>query len=223
MFARFLRLTAAFATLAVVAVAQDAMMAGRLEGDTYISPTGEFKIPVPVLPELGGTITDTDSVVTFSDRYDTHISIACFELDAAQKWELDTRSLRDYLLYFFDTYVLADFQSRFPKSSIESARFLPDLLGGTMITFALLPGGSDFEARNSVSSESAQAPVVAKRGTALFVRKSHIYVISTELAERATQRSTYNRTVDQENQLLSQRLTTLANRIVFTDSKSRTP
>jgi hypothetical protein len=131
--------------------------------------------------------------------------------------------LRDYLLYFFNSFVLTDFQARFPKATIESARFMPDLMAGTMITFALLPGGSYFEAKNRVGDDSPQTPVVAKRGTLLFVRNRHIYVISTELAERATQRSTYNRTVEQENQTLTERLTTLLGRFVFTENKSRVP
>ena len=223
MFSRLLCSIAVSAALTAVVVAQEGMMAGKLEGSLYISPTGEFKVPSPVLPELGGTIADTDNVVTFSDSYNTHISVACFELDAAQKWELDTRGLRDYLLYFFNNFVLADFKARFPKSSIESARFMPELMSGTMITFALMPGGSYFEAKNRVGEDSAEAPVVAKRGTLLFVRNWHIYVISTELAERATQRSTYSKTVEQENQLLTERLITLLGRFVFTDGKTRTP
>ena len=222
MFRRLLCSFAVFATATAV-VAQDGTMAGRVEGDTYVSPTGEFKVQMPVLPELGGIISDTDNVVTFSDNYNTHISIACFELDAAQKWELETRGLRDYLLYFFNTFVLADFQTRFPKSSIESARFLPSLMSGTMITFALLPGGSYFESKNKIGDYPTQNPVTAKRGTMLFVRNRRIYVISSELAERATQRSTYDRTVDQENQLLTERLTTLLSRFTFTDSKPRLP
>ncbi len=220
------RLTFPFAALLVMAgplIAQDSGITGRIEGDSYVSPTGEFKLQMPVLPELGGTIVDTENVVTFSDSYNTHISVACFELDAAQKWELDTRGLRDYLLYFFENFVLADFKARFPKSSIESARFMPDLQGGTMITFALLPGGSYFETKNRVGDDPPMDPVTAKRGTMLFVRARHIYVISTELAERATQRSTYKRTVEQENQLLTERLTVLLGRFTFTDAKPRTP
>src|SRR3954462_8527691 len=141
---------AVFLTVAAVTNAQVTAMVGKVEGDSYVSPTGEFKVQLPVLPELGGSIVDTENAVTFSDNFNTHISIACFELDAAQKWELDTRGLRDYLLYFFNSFVLADFKNRFPKSSIESARFMPDLMGGTMITFALMPGGSYFEAKNRV-------------------------------------------------------------------------
>lgn len=219
MFSRLFYSVVAFLAGAIAAPAQESAMVGKIEGDSYMSPTGEFKVQLPVLPELGGTIADTENVVTFSDNFNTHISIACFELDAAQKWELDTRGLRDYLLYFFNSFVLADFKARFPKSSIESARFMPDLMGGTMITFALMPGGSYFEAKNRVGDEPPADPVTAKRGTLLFVRARHIYVISAELAERATQRSTYKQTVEQENQTLTERLTTLVSRLTFIDAK----
>ena len=220
---RRLRQLIAFSLFAGAVFAGDGVMAGRIDGDYYVSPTGEFKVPSPVLPELGGTIADTDNVVTFSDSFNTHLSIACFELDAAQKWELETRSLRDYLLYFFNNFVLADFKARFPKSSIESARFIPQLMGGTMITFALLPGGSYFENKSRVGPDPVEDPVVAKRSTLLFVRNRYIYVVSTELAERATQRSTYKQTTEEENQVLSDRLTSFVGRFVFFDARNKTP
>ena len=223
MFSRLFRPLAAFVALGPVVYAQDGLMIGRMEGDSYVSPTGEFKILAPVLPELGGTISDTENVVTFNDSYNTHISVACFPMDASQRWELETRGLRDYLLYFFSSFVQTDFQRRFPGSGIESARFLPDLLGGTVITFALLPGGSYFESKNRILDAPPENPVTAKRGTLLFVRNQHIYVLSTELAERATQRSTYKKTVEEENQLLTDRLAALAGRLVFTGAKPRSP
>ena len=223
MFSRRFHFLALFATLGVAVSAQDAALTGRMEGENYVSPTGEFKIPAPVLPELGGTITDTDNVVTFSDSYNTHISVACFPMDASQKWELDTRGRRDYLLYFFTTFVLTDFQGRFPGSSIESARFVANLLDGSLVTFSLLPGGSAFETKNAVLDAPPANPVTAKRGTLLFVRNRFIYVVSTELAERATQRSTYHNTAEQEDQLLSERLITLAGRLIFTGDKAAKP
>jgi hypothetical protein len=223
MFARLIPALAACTVLAPAVFAQPAGLAGRLEGDTYVSATGEFKVPAPVLWELGGKITDTDNVVTFNDSYNTHVSIACFPQDAAQRWELDTRGRRDYLLYFFTDFVLADFAKRFAGSSIESARFLPELQDGALIAYALLPGGSFFEDKNKVLDAPPNAPVVAKRGTLLFVRRGYVYVLSTELAERATERSTYKLTVEKENALLADRLTALAGRLVFTGPKPRTP
>lgn len=210
--------------LALAAVpAGAAPLVGRMEGDQYVSATGEFRIRAPVLTELGGTIEDSETVVTFSDAYSTHISIACFELDATQRWEFDTRGRRDYLLYFFTDVVMANFTSRFPGAKIESARYLPDLLEGAIIAYSLLPGGSNFAAPDIGVGPAAREPVTAKRGTMLFVRNRHVYAVSTELAERATQRSTYKQTVEQENEQLSARLIALAGRMTFTRDQPRKP
>lgn len=216
-------LLAAGALLCPPATAQTAGLAGKIADGNYLSATGEFKVPVLVLPELGGVISDTENVVTFHDDYNVHISIACFAQDAAQKWELDTRGRRDYLLYFFNEFVLTDFQRRFPGSRIESARFVPELQDGALIAYALLPGGSFFEDRNYILAAPPIDPVTAKRGTLLFVRNGHIYIISTELAERATQRSTYRQSTEKEDSLLADRLTALTGRLIFPAPKPRTP
>lgn len=220
---RYLPVIAASALLATTAPALAAGLVGRLEGDTYVSATGEFRIPSPVLPELGGMITDTENVVTFTDAYNVHVSIACFPQDATQKWEFETRGRRDYLLYFFTTFVLADFEGRFPGSHIESARFVPDLMDGSLIAFALLPGGSVFEGRNRVLGTPEPERVTAKRGTLLFIRSGFVYVVSTELAERATERSTYALTTEKENSILTDRLVGLAGKFTFTSPKVRKP
>lgn len=203
--------------------AQTAGLAGKIADGTYVSPTGEFKVPVLVLPELGGTVTDTENVVTFHDSFNVHISIACFSQDAAQRWELETRGRRDYLLYFFTEFVLKDFQRRFPGSRIESARFVPELQDGALIAYALLPGGSFFEDKNYVLGTPVTTPVTAKRGTLLFVRNGYIYILSTELAERATQRSTYRQPPEKEDAILADRLTTLTGRLIFSEPKTRAP
>lgn len=209
--------------LVAILPAGAATMAGRMEGERYFSATGEFSIPVPVLAELGGTIEDSETVVTFHDNFNTHVSIACIELDSTQRWEFETRGLRDYLLYFFNDLVLANFEARYPGSKIESARYLPELLNGSLITFATLPGGSSFEDSSQVLQFSNLPPVIAKRGTLLFVRRRHVFVVTIELAERATQRSTYHLTPDQENEQLSARLTTLVGRMTFTRDQPRSP
>lgn len=211
---RFLRPLACL-LLAAMASAQAAGLVGRLEGDVYVSPTGAFRMRAPVLPELGGEITDSENVVTFNDDFGTHISVACFPLDLSQKWELETRGTKDYLTYFFTTFVLADFQARFPGSRIETALFSPELAGGALLAHVLLPGGSFFDHAESM----ADGPVTAKRGNLCFVQNGHVYVISTELSERAIQRSAHRMTPEQENAKLRERLIALHGRITFTPAK----
>ncbi len=208
---------AALALLTLSVRAQDPEMglAGRISGRTYVSPTGAFSVSIPVLPELGGSVTDTPNVVTFQDQFSTHISIAAFPQDATQRWELGTRGLKDYLVYFFSTYVLADFKQAFPGAEIEnSAKFIPGMLDGVLITSLLLPGGSMFADKAPRFSDDGPVPV-AKRGNLLFVKNGHVFVISVELAERVTQGSAFKKTTAEEDEILRQRLVEIVGRIQF--------
>jgi hypothetical protein len=190
-------------------------LTGRLEGRVYISPTGTFRIAVPVLPELGGTVIDTANVVTFQDGFNVHVSIGVFPQDATQRWELSTRGTQDYLVYFFSNYVMSDFQQMFPGASIESAQYSPVLLNGALFTYTLLPGGSMFDDKHAIVGPS-ESPPVAKRGNLVFVRNDYIYVISTELAERVIERRTYKKPTAEEDEILRKRLADIVMKMEFT-------
>ena len=211
----------ALATLAVLAAAPFGMaqgsstLFGRVEGDTYLLGNGAFKIEIPVLAKLGGTITDTKDVVTFEDTYSTHISIAAFPQDATQRWELSTRGSKDYLIYFFSNFVLRDFKQAYQGVTVENTyEFLPGLFDGGLITFVLMPGGSMFADKVPVVTAD-QKPPVAKRGNLLFVKNGFIYVISIELAERVLEGSAYRKTSAEENAILHRRLLDVTGKIAF--------
>ena len=207
-----LPLALVFASLALTARGQDtpppppaATLIGKVEGRTYVSPTGQFKVTIPVLPELGGDITDTPNVVTFQDDFNVHVSIAAFPQDATQRWEMSTRGLKDYLIYFFSNFVFADFKQNFEGVQIESAKFVPGMLEGALMANLLVPGGTMFAGRIAKLDTSERVPV-AKRGNLLFVRNGHIFVISTELAERVIEGTFYKKTTAEEDEILTQRL-----------------
>lgn len=203
------------ASLAVIARAQEVEpeLEGKIEGNTYVSPTGTFKVTIPVLPELGGEITDTPNVVTFQDDFNVHVSIATFPQDATQRWELSTRGMKDYLIYFFSNFVLSDFKETFEGVQMESAKFIPGMFDGSLLTYILIPDGTMFADR--VPTLSANRVPIAKRGNLLFVRNGHIFVISTELAERVIEGSTYKKTTDEEDELLRQRLLDVVSKMQF--------
>ncbi len=201
------------ATVLVNTAQAQVRLAGRVEGTHYISPSGSYKIAIPVLPELGGKIVDTPEVVTFEDDFNVHASLACFRMDATQRWEHETRGRRDYLVWFFTNFVQADFQSRFTGAKVESAKFIPAMEGGALLCFNLLPGGTMFADRPSFST--TDEVFVAKRGNLLFLRDGFVYVLSIELAERALERRTYEKTVEQEDELLRKRLLEMLGRITF--------
>ena len=203
-----------FAALALP-VRADGPLLGRIDGDIYVSPTGAFTVRVPVLPDLGGSIADTENVVTFRDTYTTHISLAAFPQDATQRWLLSTSTPKEYLKSFFEKYVLRDFAQNFKNAQIETnARFLPGIFDGAFIAYVLLPGGSMFTDRVEQVSDT-KPPPVAKRGNMIFVKNGFVFIISTELAERVTEGSAYKKTAEEEDIILRKRLVDFAQQIVF--------
>jgi len=197
-------------------------LAGKIEGRTYISPTGQFKVVIPVLAELGGEVSDTPNVVTFQDDFNVHVSIAAFPQDATQRWELSTRGLKDYLIYFFSNFVLADFKQSYDGVQIESAKFIPGLLDGSLLTYILIPGGTMF-AERMLPPSPGDKPPIAKRGNLLFVRNEYIYVISTELAEKVLEGRAYSKTTAEEDEVLRQRLNEIVGKMQFTKPRAVAP
>jgi hypothetical protein len=206
-------LAVVLAGIAPPARAQASPLGERTSGGRYRPQSGVYNVSIPVLPELGGQIEETEYVVTFRDAFTLHASIACFPLDATQRWENETRGRRDYLVWFFTTLVQGDFQQRFPGATVESAKFMAAVQDGAILTFMLLPGGTMFGER--ISLPTGEAPPVAKRGNLLFVRAGHIYILSIELAEKVLERSTFNKTVAEEDAMLEARLANLLAKMEF--------
>jgi hypothetical protein len=200
-----LALASLSATPALRAQDDQSSLAGKVEGRLYVSPTGQFKVTIPILPELGGVITDTPNVVTFQDQFNVHVSIGAFAQDATQRWEMSTRGLKDYLVYFFSNFLVNDFKQNFEGVQIESAKFIPSMLDGALVAYLLVPGGTMFAHRTPSIGVRTSVPV-AKRGNLLFVRNGHIFVISTELAERVIEGGAYNKTTAEEDDILVQKL-----------------
>jgi hypothetical protein len=207
-----LRLLTIMLAAAAPALAQTgdipAELNGTVDDGVYTSPTGTFKIAIPVLPELGGATHDTKNVVTFRDSFGLQISIGAFLNDATLKWQLSTRGTKDYLIYFFSNFVLPDFRKFCPGTQMESAGYSTDLMDGSLFTYILLPGGSVFG--EQLAFAPAGDPPVAKRGNMLFVKNGVTYVISTELSERVTEGGRFKKTPDEENKILRKRLQNIA-------------
>lgn len=214
---RLLLVLLLLSTSLATAQSSTAGLVGRIDGFTYISPHGDYRIKIPVLPELGGTISDTPTVVVFRDDYNVHVSIGAFPQDATQRWELSTRGLKDYLPLFFANFVLPDFVQMFPGTHVESAVFQPQRLGGALLCFTLMPGGSMFpsEAANFAGPDEV---ISAKRGNLVFVQNHIVYVVSVELAERSIEGSAYTKTEEEQNQILRDRLKSIIAEMQFAPS-----
>ncbi len=178
---------------------------GRIEGDRYIAPGAAYSVPVPVLHGANATIMDNGEIVVFKDKVATLLTIAAFPMPPVARWEFETTPAKDYLIAFFRDNILRDYVREFPGSTIESARFLPEVFGGAMVAFTLLPGGSVF----TPPAPRTPPGLVAKRGHFVFVREGRIYVLAVELAERITRTADTALTTAEEDQVLFDRLVTV--------------
>ncbi len=206
------------ASVALVAGAQSAIapgpLNGRVEGSSYVAAEGVFRVPLPVLPELGGRITDTANSVTFIDDFNYVFTIAWVQISPERQRDLSERTMREFLTTFFANEVMPDFQAAFRGARAESARFSPGILDGALLVYTLLPGGSMFRHKLTFVSPNETLPD-AKRGNLVVVRAGRIFILSTEIAERVLERRTYALTKDEENDLLRHRLVDMLGKMEF--------
>jgi hypothetical protein len=177
-------------------------LVGRITGKTYHAPGDIYHMSIPVLPELGGTVEDTPTTVTFQDAFDTFVLVGCVQMDSAMSADEHLRGRKDFLTSFFTTHLQPGIQRALPGSRVEKALFLREREGGALLVYMLLPGGSMFN--DLLFIPSHERPPVAKRGNLLFVKNGHVFIISTELADKVLTRTTYSKTEDEENAILRQ-------------------
>jgi hypothetical protein len=116
---------------------------------------------------------------------------------------------------------MPDYVSSFPGAKMEpNAVFLGKFQNGAILISSLLPRGSSFEHRVRIAN--FLGPAVAKRGDLLFVKYGHVFIVSTELAERVLERTSYQKTPEEETAILRQRLMDIVDKMQFFEPASGT-
>ena len=190
---------------------------GQIEDNRYIAPHGSYSITLPVQLDLQGTITDTREVVTFQDDFRIHASVACFKMESPHDREIETRGRRDFLIWFFRQQVQTQFQRRFPGAKIDEARYMPEVLDGALIVYNSLPNGTMFTKQVGLA-HSTEQPIIAKRGSLLFLKGRHLYVVSAELAELLRDEEATVGSLEDDHIRLRKELLDLVGRITFTSA-----
>ncbi|MGC4071578.1 MAG: hypothetical protein QM760_03540 [Nibricoccus sp.] len=220
-----LRLLILISLLCAPLIAQDGQqpeIIGQIDdNNVYTNPGGVYRIPIPVLAELGGTVQDTAVTTTFRDPYGVHISIGCLEPGAEYKAELEKRGRKEFLSWLFSQHVQPEYQRAFPGASVESAKYLSGVEGGSLLVMNLLPGGSAF--RDRILPAPGEAPIVAKRGSLVFLKNDRIVIITTELYERILKRDTFKKTPEEEDAILRKRLMDLFAKMTFLPVTASSP
>ncbi len=191
------------------------------ENNIYTSPDGFFRIQIPVLAELDGTVQDSSITTTFRDPYGVHISIGSLPLNAEYRAELDKRGRKDFLAWLFAQHVQPEYQKAFPGATAESAKYLATTQDGTLLVMNLLPGGTAF--RDRIILAAGEPVPVAKRGSLVFLKNDRVVIITTELYERILKRDTFKKTPDEEDAILRKRLLELLAKMTFPTTVPSTP
>ncbi len=186
---------------------------GRIVDFRYYSPGDVYSVAVPVLHGDKAEIKDNGEIVVFKDDRATLLTIAAFAMPRIAQWEYETSEPREYLIDFFRDNILRDYRREFPGSTIEDARFIPEIFDGALVGFALLPGGSAFAVPPSTAPTAPTA--AAKRAHLVFVRNRHIFVVAIELAEHVTRPPGFEATDADENRILFDRLLTVVDAMRF--------
>jgi hypothetical protein len=216
---RLLSLTVAL--LAAPLLAQDDVpdLIGQIdENNIYTSADRFFRMPVPVLAELGGTVQDTAVTTTFRDPYGIHVTIGFLPIDDVNRAELEKRGRKDFLSWLFSQHFQPQYVKSFPGTTAESAKYLANTQEGALLVMNLIPGGTAF--RDRVLLAPGEPAPVAKRGSLLFLKNDRVVILSTELYERALKRDTFKKTPEEEDVILRARLMSLLNSMTFAASSA---
>lgn len=211
---RSLFLAIALALLAPLSAQEDEGIYGAIdEYNQYISPGGFFTMPIPVLPELGGVVHDTPSVVTFRDMYGTHVFVGRVAIEEPLRTEFVSRPRKEFLAGAFATHILPQYSRLYEGTTTSVAKYLSTVHDGAVFVSALIPNGTSFADR--VVLLEGEAMPAAKRGFLVFIKNDELVIISTELYERVLLRDTFKKTPEEEDAILQRRLLALANSITF--------
>jgi len=130
-------------------------VAGSVNGSTYTSARGDFSVPFPVSPEVGGRIlSDNAQSVTFHDNWGSRITFSSLPFE-------DSSSMMSVLRAQGPELALREFAKRDYGDAI-AVHYHPEACGGA-ISFLFLK------------------PVGPKTGVAAFVHGHRLYLVETDM------------------------------------------
>lgn len=130
-------------------------LTGKIVGGSYVSRDGEFSVPIPVSPEVGGRVLhDNPTSVTFFDNWGSRIS-------------------------FYSRAFSAQSQLVTPPQSEARERalgiFMKDIYGGTIVPHY------HSDALDGAITFIFLRPVGPKMGVATYIHKNRVYLVETDL------------------------------------------
>ncbi len=146
-----------------------------LEGPLYVSPEGNFSVPIPVDEQRGGRIDEEDGCVAFSDDFGVLLKIDYFQIAGAAEVEIESAGEEAYLKSFLDNVVSPAILDKVPNSNLLHAEYLED----EEAYFAVF----DLPAGATISVEKNSGPLTRMdvyRGFMAFIADDFCYTVSCQ-------------------------------------------
>ena len=146
-----------------------------LDGPLYVSPEGNFSVPIPVDEQRGGRIDEEDGCVAFSDDFGVLLKIDYFQIAGAAEAEIESAGEEVYLKSFLDNVVSPAIIDKIPKSKLLHAEYLED----EEAYFAVfdLPAGATISVQKDSSPPTRMD---AYRGLMAFIADDFCYTVSCQ-------------------------------------------
>ncbi len=144
-----------------------------VDGPLYVSPEGNFSVPVPVDEQRGGKVDETDGSVAFSDDFGVLLKIDYFQISAEVAKTIESAGEEVYLKSFLHNFISQAILTNIPNSQLLHAEYLED----EEAYFAVL----DLPRGATISVEKNGGPLTrldAYRGIMAFIADDFCYTVS---------------------------------------------
>ncbi|MEG4497902.1 tellurite resistance TerB family protein [Microcoleus sp. F10-C6] len=141
----------------------------------YVSPEGNFSVPIPVDEQRGGKIDEQESCVAFSDDFGVLLKIDYFPVAGEVEETIESVGEEAYLKSFLDNFVSQAILANVANSKLLHAEYLED----EEAYFVVL----DLPAGATISVQENDGPLTrldAYRGLMAFIADDFCYTVSCQ-------------------------------------------
>ena len=144
-----------------------------VDGPLYVSPEGNFSVPVPVDEQRGGKVDEKDGSVAFSDDFGVLLKIDYFQISGEVAETIESAGEEVYLKSFLHNFINQAILTNVPNSKLLHTEYLED----EEAYFAVL----DLPRGATISVEKNGGPLTrldAYRGIMAFIADDFCYAVS---------------------------------------------
>jgi hypothetical protein len=145
------------------------------DGAWYVSPEGNFSVPIPVDEQRGGKIDEQESCVAFSDDFGVLLKIDYFPVAGEVEETIESVGEETYLKSFLDNFVSQAILANVANSKLLHAEYLEDEEAYFVVLD--LPAGATISVQ---ANDGSLTRLDAYRGLMAFIADDFCYTVSCQ-------------------------------------------